>query len=328
MTARRADRPPGGETALGDGVSSDEVRTDLRLRHTTDPRSGISRYEIRSGDTPSLEFEIRGLHGYYDRYRDNMTRPHRHAFDQILWFERPGRHFVDFAEYHHDADALFFIARDQVHHFEHDVVPEGWLLHFNAAYLDAAFLARDTDLVFHLFDSFHRSPVIQPRGNDLSELAAIIRVIDTEYARPGGRADADVARCLLSALLIAAHRCKTDAERPRGADVGGDARLFFEFKALLDQEFAGAHGVEPYATALGVRPWRLSGSCHAMTGRTAKQLIMERVMLEAKRYLAYSDLPVTEIAACVGFADALYFSRAFKSRMGLSPSAFRESYAR
>jgi hypothetical protein len=60
----------------------DEMRDVLRLRHSADPRSGICRYEISPGDTSSLEFEIRGLHGCYDRYRDNMTKPHRHFFCQ------------------------------------------------------------------------------------------------------------------------------------------------------------------------------------------------------------------------------------------------------
>jgi AraC-like DNA-binding protein len=318
---------PGSAAAPDDGVGG-EARTGLRLRPTTDPRSGICRYEIRADDPSSLEFEIRGLHGYYDRYRANMTRPHRHAFDQILWFEQPGRHHVDFAEYRHGANALFFIARDQIHHFEQDVVPEGWLLHFNAAYLGGAFPARVTDLIFHLFDSFHRSPMIQPDGDDLRELAALIRLIEAEYTRPDGHADTDIAMSLLSALLIAAHRCKAAAERPSSADARRDARLFLEFKALLDREFAAAHGVEPYAAALGVRPWRLSEVCHAMTGRTAKQLIMERVVLEAKRCLAYSDLSIAEVGARVGFADALYFSRVFKRRAELSPSAFRATLPR
>ena len=328
MRTGRLDPPSGPAAAPDDGVRDDEARIGLRLRPTTDLRSGICRYEIRVDDPSSLEFEIRGLHGYYDRYQANMTKPHRHAFEQILWFEQPGRHHVDFAEYRHDANTLFFIARDQVHHFEQGVAPEGWLLHFNAAYLGGAFPARDTDLIFHLFDSFHRSPMIQPRGDDLSELTALIRVIEAEYTRPDGHADADIAMYLLSALLIAAHRCKADAERPSSTDARRDARLFLEFKALLDREFAAAHSVEPYATALGVRPWRLSGVCHAMTGRTAKQLIMERVVLEAKRSLAYSDLSIAEVGARVGFADALYFSRAFKMRVGLSPSAFRATLSR
>jgi AraC-like DNA-binding protein len=65
-----------------------------------------------------------------------------------------------------------------------------------------------------------------------------------------------------------------------------------------------------------------------MTGRTAKQLIMERVVLEAKRCLAYSDLSIAEVGARVGFADALYFSRVFKRRAELSPSAFRATLPR
>ena len=147
----------------------DETHDDLRLRHGADPRSGICRYEISPGDTSSLEFEIRGLHGCYDRYRDTMTKPH-HCFCQVLWCQRPGRHFVAFAGYRHDADAFFFVAGDRVHHFKPEVVPEQKLLHLNAAYLGAVSLTREGHLGFHLFDSLHRKPMIQPQCTDLSEL--------------------------------------------------------------------------------------------------------------------------------------------------------------
>jgi AraC family transcriptional regulator, transcriptional activator of pobA len=48
------------------------------------------------------------------------------------------------------------------------------------------------------------------------------------------------------------------------------------------------------------------------------------VLLEAKRLLRYSDLPVTEIAYRLNFEDPSYFSRFFKKYTGFSPSEFRE----
>jgi AraC family transcriptional activator of pobA len=47
-------------------------------------------------------------------------------------------------------------------------------------------------------------------------------------------------------------------------------------------------------------------------------------MLEAKRLLRYTDLTVGEIAHRVGFADQLYFSRAFKRNAGRAPQAYRD----
>ena len=60
------------------------------------------------------------------------------------------------------------------------------------------------------------------------------------------------------------------------------------------------------------------------TGKTTKELILDRVMVEAARLLRFTDLTVGQIAAQVGFTDPLYFSRAFKRQRGESPQAFRE----
>ena len=60
-----------------------------------------------------------------------------------------------------------------------------------------------------------------------------------------------------------------------------------------------------------------------VTGRTTKQLITDRVMLEAARLLRFTDLTVGEIAFRAGFEDQLYFSRAFKRHYGQAPSTYR-----
>jgi AraC family transcriptional activator of pobA len=62
-----------------------------------------------------------------------------------------------------------------------------------------------------------------------------------------------------------------------------------------------------------------------VTGRTTKQLITDRVMLEAARLLRFTDLTVGEVAFRAGFEDQLYFSRAFKRQYGQAPSAYRRA---
>ena len=55
------------------------------------------------------------------------------------------------------------------------------------------------------------------------------------------------------------------------------------------------------------------------------QMLEEYGGLEtAKRLLGTSPLPIHEIASQVGFADPLYFSRAFKAASGMSPRAYRQ----
>jgi AraC family transcriptional activator of pobA len=55
--------------------------------------------------------------------------------------------------------------------------------------------------------------------------------------------------------------------------------------------------------------------------------VHERIILEAKRYLGFTAMPVSQIAFALGFADPAYFSRFFRDRVGMSPSVYRATLA-
>ncbi len=67
----------------------------------------------------------------------------------------------------------------------------------------------------------------------------------------------------------------------------------------------------------------LTRASRDVTGRTTKQLVTDRVLLEAARLLRFTDLTVGEIAFRTGYEDQLYFSRAFKRRYGDAPTPYR-----
>jgi AraC family transcriptional regulator, transcriptional activator of pobA len=78
------------------------------------------------------------------------------------------------------------------------------------------------------------------------------------------------------------------------------------------------------ARALAVTPTHLSRVLREATGQPASRLIEARLMREARRQLAYTNLQVSSIAYALGYADPAYFSRVFSRVEGLSPRAFRE----
>jgi AraC-like DNA-binding protein len=91
----------------------------------------------------------------------------------------------------------------------------------------------------------------------------------------------------------------------------------------VERDHAVTRRVEDYAAALGYSPRTLTRAASSATGRTAKQYIDDRVLLEAKRLLRHSGLPAKEVADRLGFIDASDFTKFFRLRTGMTPGAFR-----
>jgi AraC family transcriptional activator of pobA len=94
-------------------------------------------------------------------------------------------------------------------------------------------------------------------------------------------------------------------------------------EALLEAHYLEHWKVADYARALAVTPTHLSRVLRVATGGPASRLIDGRVMREARRNLAYTNLNISTIAYMLGFADPAYFSRVFTRALGVSPRGFR-----
>jgi AraC-like DNA-binding protein len=92
----------------------------------------------------------------------------------------------------------------------------------------------------------------------------------------------------------------------------------------IEQHYRSRHAPADYAALLNMTPKALARFARAQFGKTMTELIRERLLIDAKWDLLHTLKPVKEIAAELGFADELYFSRLFKKATGRSPLAFRE----
>jgi AraC family transcriptional activator of pobA len=162
-----------------------------------------------------------------------------------------------------------------------------------------------------------------PAG-DARRLEAAIELLAAETRRPPDSRSVDLERHFLAAVLLWVERWY-DATRVEHRDADDpELQLYRRFTEVLERDFARHHDAPHYADALGVPQAALSRALAAVTGRTTKELITDRRMLEAARLLRFSDLTVGEIAFRAGYDDQLYFSRAFKRQFGEAPTAYRD----
>jgi AraC-like DNA-binding protein len=112
---------------------------------------------------------------------------------------------------------------------------------------------------------------------------------------------------------------ETDSQRP------ASQKAALHYLGLMEREFRSGKGVSELAKELGVTATHLTRVCNKTCGRSASDLLHDRLIFEARRILAETRTPVAEVARSLGFNSAAYFTRAFQHRVGKTPSAFRKS---
>jgi len=162
----------------------------------------------------------------------------------------------------------------------------------------------------------------QPTGEDEEAIVDGISQLEIDYTRivAGDDIPLEVLRHHLAALLFRIGRLEPEG----GPEVAAaDSEVLTRFRREVDEQFARTRQVEDYAKALSCSVRTLTRASLAATGRTAKQLVDDRVALEAKRLLAESDLAVAEVGARLGFTEPTNFGRFFTRTVGVSPGQFR-----
>lgn len=100
------------------------------------------------------------------------------------------------------------------------------------------------------------------------------------------------------------------------------------YQELVERHFRQVQRTAGYAQKLSITPGHLTALCTTHLGRSAKRLLQERIALEARRILLYTDRTAEAIAHELGFADPSYFGRFFKRVSGMSPQRFRHGSGR
>lgn len=249
--------------------------------------------------------------------------PHRHSFQELLWVRYGhGRHSIDDEILEIEADTFYLIARGQVHLFIEGVDLDGYILRFSDDFLPDDMNTSGWDYRMTLFSHFSVHQMLSPHPDDIEMFQ---QLMDTMWEEVQGNefGKMHLLRHSLSMLLILLERSRRKLPEDK---IQADANLttFQAFIATLEDSFRVHHDVGYYARHVHLTPRQLSTVTKKCTGRTAKQIILERLTLEAKRLLTHSNASVKEISYALGFKDPSYFSKVFKNVTGMSPNQFKE----
>jgi AraC family transcriptional regulator, transcriptional activator of pobA len=248
----------------------------------------------------------------------DVREPHRHDYHELIWVrEGEGRHLIDGEEIEFGPHTVTLIPKGQVHQFQRADHMTGTIARFGDEWL--------ADSRRWLFSGGSCSALNVP-DEDAERFDHLLDLLRAEVERPPGPESAELRRHLLTAALLWAQRWR-EVQLEEGGARHSDVELQQRFLELLERDFTVSHEAGHYAAELGVTTGTLSRALKELTGRSTKQLITDRVILEAVRLLRFSDLQVKEIAAKLGFSDQFAFSKAFKRQRGEAPLDLRARLA-
>ncbi|MFF3482909.1 helix-turn-helix domain-containing protein [Streptomyces sp. NPDC002701] len=249
---------------------------------------------------------------------ERIERVHRIDYHVVLLFRGgPVRHMIDFDEYEAGDGDILWIRPGQVHRFSSAADYRG-----TALLMQPGFLPRATVEATGLY-RYDRPPLLHPDPARRTALENSLAQLEREYVDTGTlplSLHTAVLRHSLTAFLLRLAHLAAGATGP--AHEQADS-TFVRFREAVEKGFATNHSVSAYADALGYSRRTLVRAVRAATAETPKGFIDKRVILEAKRLLAHTDMPIGRIGAAVGFPDAANFSKFFTQHTGATPVAFR-----
>ena len=249
-----------------------------------------------------------------------MKSPHRNnGYKVALLTEGTISAYIDFEGFTAKAPAILFSSPEQViqvtSYIKHKMVH----ISFSKDYL-----INDIKSTLSCWECMFNQAVISiTEEKDFNELKVYIKMMQQEFTELREQKDM-VIRNLLNAFLVAAARLGTCKTHLTTINVSQN-KILHHFRVLLEDHYVSRTQVSEYADMIYITPGHLNDTIKTITGKTAKQMIDERRMTEAKRLLYWEDLTMKEIAAHLNFEDDAYFNRFFKKHTGQTPALFQKN---
>jgi AraC-like DNA-binding protein/quercetin dioxygenase-like cupin family protein len=269
-------------------------------------------------------FDLKMMEFIFDESKGMPDSPHRHNYYTIIWPTKSvkGKHRIDFNEYPIRRNKLFFIQPGQVHQLVTKERPEGFVILFGSDFLVKAKIEKSFIDNLKIFNSFLYN---EPLSIDTQKEKKLNLFVNSMYEETNSLSkyrDETLGAYLKLFLIECTSGCTAEIEK----DANKSKLIIDEFKRLVEKKFDKEHLVKFYADKLLLSSGHLNFSVKKDLGITAKKYIQERITLEAKRHLLYSNFSAKETAFKLGFKDPHHFSKFIKKQTGLTITQFIENY--
>lgn len=247
--------------------------------------------------------------------------PHQLKFYNFIFFtEGAGRHFVDFKWYPVQKNTLVYMTQNQINAFDFNDTLKGFCIIFTETFFVQALAHLPKDIVFRLFNPQLFSPLLQiPKTSDFMRF---IEHFETEYFSNKEGHRETILEALFVILVSKAETIKQDQTFCIKDNL--KVKRLHQFTELVERYYTHSRNAVFYAEKLNISYKHLNAISKELLGKTAKNLIDDYIILQAKRRLINTSITIAELSYELGFEDPTNFNKYFKNRTNTTPKHFRK----
>lgn len=239
--------------------------------------------------------------------------PRQSRFHEIMWVQKGNVHFmVDGDIYEVQSNSFFILPKNRFHRFLPQEGINGQVIRFSEEYLD--------DFPRLLFSNFHNLSEVKLNTQDVHIFEMMFKLIQIEYQSDSP--NKMVLMNLIKAIIYKLDQIKRNEFCPINR-IANQFNIVDDFQNLLDKNIIDNRSIHFYADQLNITSRKLGSIIKSIFNTTTENIIAQRLLIEAKRQLVYSDKNIAQIAYDLNFQDNSYFTKYFKKQTQLTPKQYR-----
>ncbi|SKA36212.1 AraC-type DNA-binding protein [Chitinophaga eiseniae] len=263
------------------------------------------------------------MHVHNDRFRGAGLHKPTVPINTFVYNKgKAQRVTIDEIAYEMPAAAILPLVSNQ--HFTFEAPDQLIAWQFNREFYCIVDHDAEVGCVGFLFYGIHHPMFIRLNKTQQDEIRYMEQTFCAEWPAKDGF-QGEMLRTLLKYLIIKTTRIAKQQSESYLQFPDEKMDIVRKFSLLLECSFRKEHSVKFYADALNKSAKTLSNIFALLEQPAPSRLIQNRIVLEAKRYLHYTDKTAKEIAYELGFENPAHFSRFFKMYTGVNISGYRES---
>lgn len=256
-----------------------------------------------------------------DSLRRNFFEEGENALLTIAWNRGVAQSvWVDEVEHRLERNDFFLLIVSHTYRFERPEDITAW--RFNREFYCIVDHDAEVSCVGFLFYGFPSPMKLSLDERLVAKIELLNRVFIDEF-ETHDNIQGEMMRMLLKRLIIILTRLGKEQHLQPGTEAP-EYDIVRQFSLLVEKNYRQLRQVSDYAKLMHKSPKTISNTFRKLSNKTPLQLIHDRITLEGKRLLLYTDKTISEIAYELGFVESSHFSRFFKSATGTPPSALRE----